>query len=469
MQRLFCEYVYSIIPIISCEVLATVFGDSQDVSPFMRLLRIVIIAATAPFLGPGDKTDDGKNRRDQVIDQYYQEARNVLENSPGFTPLQCVQGLLLLSFCARRHVGIAAPENRFWLHLAIAKLQQLYPRDTDVYRSREPRLSRRIWWTCYLYERLDAFSSTTSPEFHLHAESLEPLTLDDFEIGTALQSWRADDRSMSEIDFVAQDLRLASMHVQKIWLVQQIVDNALLHTLEKVLMPPPAPKKSSNRRRPPEKITSRHFWRANTFENEFHAWQQRTGNDLDAMNLEGQHCPHIAVHWTSLYMLYCRIAITCYHQSNAVLGANASPSQADHVQGLLERERIQFFAGKIIELTRNLHRHGQAVYAHATDPTIWMSLLGAVQTVQHPSISLLEDRRTTEAIGVLVDGYEQDLLHWKSVPSPKRAQSPECHGLAKREVEVVDVVSEHCQNLSFEAMLVHVEDIMYNIAGSGVR
>lgn len=52
-----------------------VFGDSQDVSPFIRLLRIVIIAATAPFLGPGDNMDGGKNKRDQVIDEYYQEAR----------------------------------------------------------------------------------------------------------------------------------------------------------------------------------------------------------------------------------------------------------------------------------------------------------------------------------------------------------------------------------------------------------
>lgn len=330
-----------------------------------------------------------------------------------------------------------------------------------MYRSRDPSLSRRIWWTCYLYERLDAFSTPTSTDLYLRAESLKPLTIDDFEIDTALKTWRVDDRSMSEIELVAQDLRVASMHVQKIWLVQNL-DNALFNTLEKGVLPPP-PKKPSKRRTLAEHITSRDFWRAHTFQKEFDAWQQRTGNDLDAMGREGQHYPHIAVHWTSLYLLYCRIMIACYRQSKSVLEAKSSPSRPDIVQSLLEQERIHFFAEKIIELTRDLHDHGQAVYAHATDPTIWMSLLGAVETVQHPFPAYLEDNATTEAFSILVDRYEQDLLHWKSVPCPKRAQSTGCLEMAKRGVEVVNVIGEHCRDMSFEVMLAHMEDIMDNV------
>jgi hypothetical protein len=68
-RRAFHEYIVPLLPIVSKSSLATMFSTSMEVSPFITFLRIVSVAATAPYLGPKEC------ERDKIIDEYYNNAK----------------------------------------------------------------------------------------------------------------------------------------------------------------------------------------------------------------------------------------------------------------------------------------------------------------------------------------------------------------------------------------------------------
>jgi hypothetical protein len=364
----------------------------------------------------------------------------MLESEGLFSPLESIQAALLLSFCARRHVGIPTPENRHWFRKAITKLQSFQRKLNYTMKLDGPstRLWRRIWWTSYLHERLDALNRIGhfhETEFSLKAQNMPRLTLDDFDFDTSLVSRMDQNVRQCRVDVLSRDLRMASIHVQKIWLARQIDDptRTRLHNSTDVRQG-----KELTSDWDLEIISEKRFWGAYQIQTEFECWQQKTENNDTVIGSLCQQFPHLAVHWASLYVFYCRILIAFNSSAFTAVTMKSKFSQKEIVQHLLERDRIVHLSFRILHQATALLGHGQVAYAHATDPNIWQSLLTAAEvlkadeecnTNQRSRSEIRSTKSASKSCRNVISAFQKDLLTWESVPSPATTYSLELFSL----------------------------------------
>lgn len=366
---------------------------------------------------------------------YKLEGSNVLsqtavrESTSTLSQLETIQIALLLSFCARRHDGIPVPENRDWFHVALSKLQSLQ-KETPVQEMTSH--FKRIWWTCFLYERLDAFgpaSPVESSEFILNSEDVPPLTLRDFEIDSCYVSWVIGKSEGSRMDMIVKDLRLASIYLQKVWLAEQVdiaIQNNQNFTSRCSVSESPVESTLS------AIICDQQFWNAYEVQRQFNTWQKETGNNTIMINEHVRECPCFIVHWTSLSLLYYRIVIALYN--SALWAYKKHSSKIDTVKHLLGRERTTYFYSCIMEQTQSVLSQHQAAVAHATDPSIWTSLVtiaGAIKSTQQDrhgpgqSSTALAYEAMSHKSRKIVTAFNSHLTQWKSAPHPISNELPE--------------------------------------------
>lgn len=75
IRRLYYEYIHPMLPIFSHHTLSKLFAGSLPHSTFHNFLGTVLIAATAPFLGPEVNLLFRNLTRNQVINEYYHKAK----------------------------------------------------------------------------------------------------------------------------------------------------------------------------------------------------------------------------------------------------------------------------------------------------------------------------------------------------------------------------------------------------------
>jgi hypothetical protein len=346
--------------------------------------------------------------------------------------LETIQVAVYLSFCARRHSAISWPERRHWFQLALARLQRIEQMVDRGEAQDVParRQWRRIWWTCYLYERLDIFNMANegpTPSFQLDYGAMSPLTLDDFELDTCLVLWMVEDNIGSRIDMISRDMRNASIFVQKVRLARQI-DNALSTKPGRTLNPALlaiTPTDDDHYR-----IGSQRFWDAYKIQLEFDQWQKQTGNSEFLFDKLNGASPSLAVHWASLYLFYCRIVIALYKSAFCVV--NALTSQVDILQKALEQDRIFYFYATIVNRAKPLLDQSQVPYAHTTDPNIWALILTAAEALKSTRKRLhggshqktCAPKQPSQSTNCTVAAFGAELAKWKSLPNPATAHNP---------------------------------------------
>lgn len=343
--------------------------------------------------------------------------------SSDFTPLESVQAALLLSFCERRHPKLELSQNRHWLQIAISKLRKRQSRDSVPFASETHNRSLwlRIWWTCYLYERLDGFhpnSHVHGYSFRLNAEIMPLLTMDDFD----LHSSPGLLHDMYHIDqhFMVTNLRMASIHIQKIWLATKI-DEIMRSRLSFQYQSNELYDTTTS----PKVLNEWHFWNAHTIQFEFDAWQKRTSNTITAVAQSSQDNFPITVHSVSLYLLHYRVVISSY---NAAMSTPMPISPEDHARYIIGHGTIRNFYMEILNLTKRLLDHGQAVYAHAAYPMIWTYLLTTEEVFpvseRIPADTYQKLKLPAPESSLTVSSYNDALKAWNRVPHPATTHFP---------------------------------------------
>lgn len=348
-----------------------------------------------------------------------------------FSNLETVQLAVYLSFCARRHSAITWWERRYWFQLALTRLQRIekMAERGEAQDAPSRRQWRRIWWTCYLYERLDMFNMAhegPTPSLQLDYGTMSPLTLDDFELDTCLVLWTPGDNigSISTIDMISRDMRNASIFVQKVRLARRI-DDALSTETGRTLNPAISPADDDHYR-----IGSQRFWDAYKIQLEFDQWQKQTGNSEFLFDKLNEASPSLAVHWASLYLFYCRIVIALYNSAFCVVGALTS--QVDMMQKALEQDRIVHFYATIVNRAKPLLDQSQVRYAHTTDPNIWALILTAAEALKRTSKRLhggshqepCGPEQPSQSTTLTVAAFGAELAKWKSLPKPATVHNP---------------------------------------------
>lgn len=391
--------------------------------------------------------------------------------SSDFTPLETVQAALLLSFCARRNSVLDLAQNRRWLQIAISKLQKRQAKDLIPFASEAQNRSLwlRIWWTCYLYERLDGFhpnSRTHGFSFRLNAGVMPLLTLNDFEL---------DSISGSEPygHFVITNLRMASIHLQKIWLATKI-DEIMRSRIptERNLSDSSAKTTSCG------VLDGWHFWNAHNIQLEFDAWQKQTSNTMTTIGVENRGSFHTTVHWVSLYLLYCRVVISSY---NAAMSTPNPVSLEDRSLYSIGQHIIRKFYMEIFNLAKRILDHGQVAHAHAAYPMIWMYLLTATEVfpAMEQASHSLDTPEKSKALqlphSLDISLYKNVLETWGSVPRPAISHfpdlfhfpSPSSRSLGKQSWElslgtIIESRDDAWDEMNTDFMLENMESLVYS-------
>lgn len=75
IRRTYYDYIHPMLPILAHHTLSKLFAGTLPYSTFHTFLGAVLVAATAPFLGPELNFVFRRLHRDEVIDEYYHKAK----------------------------------------------------------------------------------------------------------------------------------------------------------------------------------------------------------------------------------------------------------------------------------------------------------------------------------------------------------------------------------------------------------
>jgi hypothetical protein len=505
VRRVFCDHIHPMLPVLSSSILRETF-ITNGTNQFLRVLQLAITAAAAPYLVTKERSHAGREKQQDFINGHYNRAvaRTVIsltdasltfdqqdaffKNTSCLTQLETIQVAIFLSFAARRRFGRPTTSSLEWLHLINTRLKAV--RRSEQWHNDsvlpERRQWRRIWWTCFLYERLDAFNAPDdepSAMFLLDGKDIPPLTLEDMDVEPWCCAIKQDGEPCNTVCCnTLETLRTASVFVQKVELAREV----------DIAMNPPrdGAANAATAHRDHPALFSSSFWHAYDVEQSFAAWQARTGIIDDVYTASSMTSS--AVHYTSLHLLYYRVLIALY--TSSALKSDILSSNSRRTQRSYEEQRILAFYRLILEKTHLLIKPGQLKEVHVTYPNIWWYVFTASKVwwreqrhpdhehVRYLAVSVVKAfEKVMGGSGTLAEhttaAEMTDLFRFPTPPAtPQSADSenPEWNSLLERDVDGTETLSKRTSDddgdeeveMEAEDMLRNMESLLYNYKGS---
>lgn len=182
LLRNFIQYVHPFMPVVDLDDLLTPMAQPGQGKPVSLLLFQAVMFVSATFLSAESVQKAGFQSCKAARKAFFQRARLLYGLDCETDRLTLIQSLLLMSFW----YGSSQDEKDTWhwmgISLSLAQVLGLHrnPDHLDI-SLRAKRLRRRIWWSCFMRDRMLALG-IRRPARIRHEEFSVPMpTLDDFD------------------------------------------------------------------------------------------------------------------------------------------------------------------------------------------------------------------------------------------------------------------------------------------------
>lgn len=185
LLRCYVQYVHTYLPVLELESFLTAIEKNEATNTISLLLFQAVMFAATPYVAPGVLAAHGYPDRRKARRSFYLRAKLLCDMDYEPDRLTVIQSSLLMTYWNE------APDDPkdvwYWLGVAISLSNRmgLNYRDDLVcctsHNLMERRLSTRIWWSCYMRDRLVSLAFRRPARIRQNEFDQPMLQLSDFE------------------------------------------------------------------------------------------------------------------------------------------------------------------------------------------------------------------------------------------------------------------------------------------------
>ncbi|KAI5456876.1 fungal-specific transcription factor domain-containing protein [Mariannaea sp. PMI_226] len=180
LLRAYIDHVHPYMPILNLHELVDTIKDDDGIKRKMSLLLYMAVMFSATFFVEFEHIyQSGYATRRAISQDFYNRTRLLYDFDYESDELVLAQALLLMSYWYES--PDSEKDGRYWLDLAISTLEGIESTDM-IDRYRDQKRWKRIWWSCYMQDRLIALCTRKPMRINGGDFHVDMLQESDFEI-----------------------------------------------------------------------------------------------------------------------------------------------------------------------------------------------------------------------------------------------------------------------------------------------
>jgi len=183
LLRAYVRYIDPFLPMLQLEDFLAAVEENSSTNQVSLLLLHAVMFAAAPFVDDQYFSKTGYESGKTARKDLFTKVKTLYDLDYEDDRITVIQALLLMTYWYGNPDDTKDPGHWAGIAISLARTTGLTEDiSTSFPRSSEEKLHRRLWWSCYIRDRIVAVGTRTSVRIHDEELKVPMLDLDDFEL-----------------------------------------------------------------------------------------------------------------------------------------------------------------------------------------------------------------------------------------------------------------------------------------------